>query len=89
MLWSPIIKNSKEGSQNNQMRDVEQIKQNINNKYGTQIVAVINGEYLKALNELREIATLTTEELKSPVMRYLQIEGKLNRHIKRIESKMN
>lgn len=87
MLWSPIVKNAKDGSLNNQITDVEQIKQQINNKYGIKIIAIINNEYLKALNELRAIASITTEELKSPVMRYLQIEEKLKKHVEKINKK--
>lgn len=81
MLWSPIVKSARDGSKYNQMKDIEHVKQIIHEKYGINITAIINEEYQKALDELRHVALITTEELKSPIMRYLQIEEKIKRHL--------
>ena len=35
---------------------------------------VVNADYVHAINELRAFAARETKELKSPVMRFLQIE---------------
>ena len=42
---------------------------------------VCNDEFLKAIEKLREIARETTQEMKSPIMRFLQIEEKIKRSI--------
>ena len=36
---------------------------------------------MRCIKELKEYAANTTTELKSPIMRYMQIESKLERHI--------
>lgn len=83
MLWSPIVKRGKDNAKNDQARDVRQVLDEIEKKYGIEVEAVINQNFLDKLQELRDIAAEKTEELKSPVMRYLQIEEKLIRHIER------
>jgi hypothetical protein len=81
MLWSPIIKRSKDSSQFNQERDLSQIGKNIHEKYGVVIDFVVNEKFLNALQELRLYASKETKELKNPVLRLLQIEEALKRHV--------
>jgi hypothetical protein len=83
MLWSPIVKNSRETSKNNQLRDIEEIKKNILREFGVELEPVINQAYLDCLKQLREYAARETKELKSPVLRLMQIEEKLARHVAR------
>jgi len=82
MLWSPIIKGSKEESKYNQEKDITQIGANIKAKYRFDIEFVINEKFLGCLNELREFAKTKTEELKNPVLRLLQIEETLLKHVR-------
>lgn len=81
MLWSPVVKKSRDGSKFNQMTDVENIKQNIQAKYGVDLECVINEKFSDCLMELREYASKATKELKSPVLRLMQVEEFLNRHL--------
>ena len=83
-LWSPIVKNQKEGSKNNQMRDINDIITNINEKYSVEIEPVINQKYFECITALRNYASKETKELKSPILRLLQIEEKLKKHIDRL-----
>lgn len=85
MLWSPIVKNSRETAKNNQLKDVMQIKKLIANKYGHTIELIINHEFLSCINALKTYARKETKELKSPVLRLLQIEEKLEGHLKRFK----
>ena len=85
MLWSPIVKTSKEGPQHNQMNDIDQIKNTVKETCGVDLMIIINEEYLKCIQSLRKIALTRTDEMKSPIMRFLQIEEKLKSHITRIE----
>ncbi len=81
MLWSPIVKKSRDGAKFNQMADVEAIKANVQAKYGVNLECVINEKFADCLSELREFARKETKELKSPVLRLMQIEEFLGKHL--------
>ncbi len=83
MIWSPIVKAARETSKENQVRSIVEIQQAIRGKYKVEIEAIINERFSQCLDELRKCASTTREELKSPVLRYLQIEEYLKAHIKR------
>lgn len=85
MLWSPIVKDSRETAKNNQAKDLHLIQDNIQSKFKVKIVNVCNELFAQYMSELREIAGSTTEECKSRVMRVFQIEKKLSRHLERVE----
>ena len=89
MLWSPIIKNSKDTSKHNQVRDLERIQKNIKEKYGVSIEFIANEKFLRCLDELREYARCETKELKSPVLRLMQIEEYLKNHVRKQENSFN
>lgn len=80
MLWSPVVRESKKGSKYNQMGEVRKIYETIKAEFGVSIELVINKEFLSRLHELREYARKETKELKSPIMRLLQIEQALIKH---------
>ena len=63
MLWSPIVKNSNEGSIYNQMADIEQIKKIVKEKYDVELKIIINEEYMKCIKRLREEAMNMTTTL--------------------------
>lgn len=84
MLWSPIVKNQKTGAKFNQTNDIEEIKRQLLEKFNVQIEVVCNHDYKKCFDELRQYALKESKELKSPVLRLLQIEQKLSRHLKRL-----
>jgi len=83
-LWSPIVKDSREGSKHNQMRDIADIVDAMMEKFSVEIEPVINQAYYDCLMRLREYAATETKELKSPLLRLLQIEEKLKVHISKI-----
>ncbi len=85
MLWTPIVKNSREGAKNNQLRDLKDIQVQMKAEYDVEIEAVINHEYQHCLDKLRAYASKETKELKSPVLRMMQIEEKLSKHLKRLK----
>ncbi len=61
-----------------------EIVQAIRSEYGLDVQPVINETVQDALEELRVIARRETKELTSSVMRYLQIEERLRRHVDRL-----
>jgi hypothetical protein len=63
MLWSPIVKSSKEGSLYNQIADIEQIKKIVKEKYDVDLKIIINEEYMKCIKRLRETAMKRTDLL--------------------------
>lgn len=86
MLWSPIVKNQRADAKNNQTKDIEEIQQNLREEFGVEIIPIINQEYLNCLSQLRKYAAKETKELKSPILRLMQIEEKLAKHISTLNS---
>jgi len=84
MLWSPIVKNQGPTAKNNQLRDVNEIKEKLKEEYGCDLELIVNHEYQSCLHELRAYAKKETKELKSPVLRLMQIEEKLNKHLSKL-----
>ena len=81
MLWTPLIKINKEGSKANQRKDLDDIVASIKSSHGVDIEVVHSRKYYNCLMELKEFAKKYTGELKSPIMRAYQIEGKLKKHL--------
>jgi len=78
MLWTPIIRiPKKEITIHNQLKDIEEIRFVIQEKYDIEIKLVYNEDYLNCIKELRKKAKATTQAMSSPIMRFLQIEEKL------------
>jgi hypothetical protein len=84
MLWSPIVKNQGVKAKHNQIKDVEEIKNRLQLDREIELQIVINERFKECLDCLRKHAAKKTEELKSPVLRYLQIEEYLNEHLKKL-----
>ncbi|MBV6394502.1 MAG: hypothetical protein HFACDABA_00067 [Anaerolineales bacterium] len=84
MLWSPIVKKARDGAKFNQMIDIEKIKANIHAKYGVTLDCIVNEKFSACLSELRGYARNETKELKSPVLRLMQIEEFLKKHLGKI-----
>ncbi len=83
MFWSPIVKTAGERAKYSQMRDVDQIAAHIQATYGTAIEWIINERFADCLAEMRLVASRQTQDLKSPVMRFMQLEEYLRRHMAR------
>ncbi|MDI9409550.1 MAG: hypothetical protein QM523_09945 [Candidatus Pacebacteria bacterium] len=80
MLWSPVVTNSKEGAKNNQTKDIEEIKEHFA-KQGIEIEMFVNEKYQKCLDALRNEAGEKKAAFKSPVLRLMQIEERLKKHL--------
>lgn len=80
MLWSPVVK-GKGGAQYDQLRHIEAIDQNIKTSFGVSIEFVVNERFRECLLEMRAFAKSKTADLKCPVMRLLQIEEHLAKHL--------
>ncbi len=61
-----------------------EIQDVLKSEYGVYIEPVINQEYAKCLSKLRAYAAKETKELKSPILRLMQIEEKLTKHVSRL-----
>ena len=85
MLWSPVVKNQKTGSKYNQENDIQQIVGTIKAECGAIIEPMINEKFQEALTALRNAARVETKELDSAVMRFLQVEEHLKRHLKNLD----
>jgi len=81
MFWSPVVKNQSKESKHNQLRDIEDLKEEVMQKYGVEIEAIINDKFLNCLTELRNYAKERTEEIKSPILRLFQVEEYTIKHV--------
>ena len=81
MLWSPIITDSKGKAENNQTMHLEAISNNIRKKYKVEIKMVVNEKFQACLDEMRDFAEKQTEVLQCPIMRFMQIEAYLKKHL--------
>jgi len=81
MLWSPIITDSKGKAENNQTMHLEAISNNIRKKYKIEIEMVVNEKLQACLDEMHDFAGKQTEVLQCPIMRFMQIEAYLKKHL--------
>ena len=84
MFWSPIVKHTSRKPENNQMRHLEKIRANIKERYCVEIEFIVNERFQECLAELRSYAADETPELRCPLMRLMQIEEYLDKHVKKI-----
>lgn len=87
MLWTPIVKYSGEDTKHDQIEDIQKIQDNIKRKYKTEIEFIINEKFAACLAELRKYAAEETKELKSVILRYMQVESYLDKHLENIMKK--
>jgi Holliday junction resolvase-like predicted endonuclease len=87
MLWSPIVKGGQKGSQYNQLDHIREIGSNIKSEFNVDIEFVINEKFLDCLKEMRSFAKSKTADIKCPVMRLLQIEEYLTKHVEKLTAK--
>lgn len=74
MLWSPVVRHSAGKPKYDQFAHLKCVEEEIKSKTYVAVTFVINEAYVRAIDELRAFARQETKELKSPVMRFLQIE---------------
>lgn len=84
MLWTPIVKRARPSAKHDQMRDIEEIKANLKVRYGVNLECIINEKFAQCLSELRHFAGRETKELKSPVLRFIQVEEYSRRHVDKL-----
>jgi hypothetical protein len=85
MLWSPVVRRSNGKPEYDQFAHLKRVEEEVASRTGVKITLVINRAYVDAIGELRTFARRETEELKSPVMRFLQIEEWSQGNARRIE----
>ena len=89
MLWSPIVKDSKGKPEYNQRRHLVEIQENIKRKYGIVIECIVNEKFHECLDELRNYAKHETKALQCPLMRLMQIEEYLGKHVSKVTDSDN
>lgn len=85
MLWSPIVKPAGQAAKHNQMKDVQKVARLLKSRFEVDLHLVINERYLSCLKEIRAFARKETKALVSPVLRLMQIEEKLEKHVQVLE----
>ncbi len=84
MLWTPIIKiPKKENAKNNQEMDLLEVQAYLKEKFNVNLELIYNDKFLLCIDQLREVALNTTSAMTSSIMRFLQIDEKLRRHMEK------
>ena len=81
MLWSPIVKLARNGSKHCQSKEVQSIKKRLKHTRHIDLHLIVNQKFKDCLEELKAKAAKEKKELKSPVLRLLQIDAILTRHL--------
>ena len=76
MLWSPIVKK-------HQLDSVSKVKNHLKDKHEVDLDLIINDKFQECLNNLRDYTSGQTNELNIPILRLMQIEEKLKKHLKK------
>ena len=74
MLWTPLAKDTGTMAKSNPFKDIREVKEKIKLELGIDLILFVNEDYMTAVSELRRFASKTSYAMKSPIMRYLQIE---------------
>jgi hypothetical protein len=88
MLWSPIVNVplSKE-TKYSQIRDLIDIRRNLQNSHQVNIEMVVNEIYLERVAELQHKAAEETAASEYPVFRLLQILHRLDEHVQKLQKR--
>ena len=81
MLWSPIVKDTKGKPEYNQVQHLAEIEANIKKQYDIDIECIVNEKFYACLEELRVYAATQTVALQCPLMRLMQVEELLGKHV--------
>jgi len=84
MLWSPVVRRSAGKPQYDQFAHLERIEKEVRTKSHITVEFIVNADFVTKLDELRVFARKETKELKSPLMRFLQIEERSRKNVKRL-----
>ena len=84
MLWTPIVKHSSNIIYN-QFESIRKVQEDIFKEFKVKLEIISNELYQEKLNELRAVAKNKTSASNLNVLRYLQIEEHLKKHLKNLE----
>jgi hypothetical protein len=87
MLWSRVVRYSNGKPEYDQFAHLKRVEQEVRAKTDITVEFVINADYVAAIDELRAFARDETNELKSPLMRFLQIDEWSRKNAKKASNK--
>ena len=87
MLWSPVVRRSDGKPEYDQFAHLKRVEEEVKAKTDVAIAFVINEDYVAAVDELGAFARQETKELKSPLMRFLQIDEWSRKNAKKVSNK--
>ena len=83
MLWSPIVK-KRSNPVYDQMSHVGEIRARLKNDLDVDLQLIINERFRDCVSELRSFAREQGAAFTSPIMRLMQIEGRLDGHLHKL-----
>ncbi len=88
MLWTPIVRIPKKiNPTNNQEQDLLTIKKRLKQEKNINLDLICNEKFLSCIEALELKVSNKTEDLKSPISRYIQIKTKLQKHVELLKKR--
>jgi hypothetical protein len=81
MFWSPIVRESRATAKHDALKDVQAVVRTCNLELRIDLRLVVNDDYLRKLQELRNVAREKGADSPFSIIRFLQIEEKLRKHL--------
>lgn len=81
MLWTPVVTEHNREFIRNPVQDLNEIVTLIHIEQGIKVEPVANERYAQCLTELRQALGNTKRVLNSPVLRFIQLEEQLGKHV--------
>lgn len=86
MFWSPVVRIPKSSEvAHNPMEDVVRVKSTLKENFGVELEIIVNKDFLERIEALRNFSRIQSKELQSPIVRMLQIEEHLRKHVSKLE----
>jgi hypothetical protein len=85
MLWSPVVKISNPKAKYDTSKELERLRNKIDEEYELKLGLITNIAFHNALSELKEFASHQSAMLTSSVMRMFQIEASLEKHLSNLK----
>lgn len=81
MLWVPVVTEHGREFVRNPMQDLSEIVTMIKIESGIDVDVIANERFAQALKQVRQALGNTPKILQSPILRFIQLEEQLNRHV--------
>ena len=85
MYWCPIVNPNRSERGRPQPELLAEVQANIRHQYDVEIECIVNQQFKDCINELKAYARCKKTQLQCPLMRFMQIEQHLAKHLDKLD----